>query len=219
MAERKSLLEKNALTTLEAVMEFLGLEPDDPEVLDITKNNLERLINSASSYLETMTGRKFARQDYVENHYGSGSQELCLNQYPIRAVEKILDVENQVILAPGSYSLSEMGDIGVVYRDSGWTDRGYIGGLANDVQARRRYLQVSYTAGYILPKDATEETPSDLPADLQMIVWQMIQQQWGLAQYGANGLSAFSISDISWTFDKNMSSQVQDVIEKYMSWS
>ena len=117
MAERKSLLEKNALTTLEAVMEFLGLEPDDPEVLDITKNNLERLINSASSYLEAMTGRKFARQDYVENHYGSGSQELCLNQYPIRAVEKILDVENQVILAPGSYSLSEMGEIGVVYRD------------------------------------------------------------------------------------------------------
>ena len=96
MAERKSLLAKDALTTLEAVMEFLGLEPDDPEVLDITKNNLERLINSASSYLETMTGRKFARQDYVENHYGSGSQELCLNQYPIRAVEKILDVENQV---------------------------------------------------------------------------------------------------------------------------
>ncbi len=219
MEERKSLLAKNALTTLEAMMEFLGLDPNDPEILDMTKNNLERLINSASSYIETMTGRKFGRQDYVENHYGSGSQELCLNQYPIRAVEKILDVENQVILAPESYSLSEMGEIGVVYRDSGWADRGYIGGLANDALARRRYLQVSYTAGYILPKDATEEQPSDLPFDLQMIVWQMIQQQWGLAQYGANGLAAFSISDVSWTFDKETSSQVQDVISKYMRWS
>ena len=52
-----------------------------------------------------------------------------------------------------------------------------------------------------------------------MIVWQMIQQQWGLAQYGANGLAAFSISDVSWTFDKETSSQVQDVISKYMRWS
>lgn len=218
MAERKSLLAANALTTLDEMMEFMGMNPEDGSIPEITKNNLERLINGASSYIETMTGRKFGRQDYRENHYGSGSQELCLKQYPIRRVEQIQDVENKVVIDPATYSLSEYGHIGVVYRDEGWAYRGYIGGLANDAVAGKRYLQVVYTAGYILPKDATEEEPSDLPYDLQFIVWQMVQQQWILANNGANGLSAFSISDVSWTFDKELNSQVQEVIGKYLRW-
>ena len=219
MAERKTLLAENALTTLKEMMEFMGMDPEDGSIPDLVKNNLERLINGASSYIETMTGRKFGRQDYVENHYGSGSQELCLNQYPIRKIDKIWDMENDIAIEPASYSLSEYGQIGVVYRDEGWAYRGYIGGLANDKVAGKRYLRAFYTAGYILPKDATEEEPSDLPYDLQYIVWQMVQQQWSLANNGANGLSAFSISDISWTFDKELSNQVQDIIGKYMRWA
>lgn len=219
MVERRSLLAANALTTLEEMMEFMGMDLESASIPDRVKNNLERLINGASSYIETMTGRKFGRQDYVENHYGSGSQELCLNQYPIRKVDKILDTENNIVVDPASYSLSEYGQIGVVYRDEGWAYRGYIGGLAGDKVAGKRYLQAAYTAGYILPKDAAEGESSDLPYDLQYIVWQMVQQQWSLANNGANGLSAFSISDISWTFDKELSSQVQEVISKYLRWT
>ena len=219
MPERKSLLAGNALTTLDEMMEFMGMDPDDETIPDRVRNNLERLINGASSYIETMTGRKFARQDYTENHYGSGSQELCLNQYLIRQIDQIMDIENETVIDPASYSLIEYGHIGVVYRDKGWAYRGYIGGLANDKVAGKRYLRVLYTAGYVLPKDATESEPSDLPYDLQHIVWQMVQQQWTLANNGANGLSAFSLSDISWTFDKELSSQVQDIIGKYMRWS
>ena len=74
---------------------------------------------------------------------------------------------------------------------------------------------MTYTAGYVLPKDATEEEPETLPYDLQMIVWQIVQQQWSLAKNGANGLAAFSISDVSWTFDKELGSQVQDIINSY----
>ena len=48
-----------------------------------------------------------------------------------------------------------------------------------------------------------------------MIIWQIVQQQWSLAENGANGLSAFSISDVSWTFDKELGSQVQDIINSY----
>ncbi len=219
MAERKSLLAENALTTLNDVMEFIGQAPADEEIPDQVKNNLDRLINAASSYIETMTGRKFALQNYVENCYGSGSQELCVCQYPIRSVNRITDRENHADIAPSSYSISEFGNIGVVYRDEGWAARGYASGLAGDIATRKRYLVVDYTAGYILPKDATEERPSDLPYDLQYIVWQMVQQQWNLANNGANGLSAFAISDVSWTFDKELSSQVQEVIGKYVRWS
>ena len=70
-----------------------------------------------------------------------------------------------------------------------------------------------------MPKDATEEHPADLPYDLQYIVWQMVQQQWNLANNGANGLAAFSISDVSWTFDHALSEQVQAVINQYMRWT
>lgn len=59
--ERKSLLADNAMTTLETMLDFLGITETD----DSTKNNIERLINAASSYIETMTNRKFALREYT----------------------------------------------------------------------------------------------------------------------------------------------------------
>ena len=82
----------------------------------------------------------------------------------------------------------------------------------------RKYLEVQYVAGYILPKDATEDHPATLPADLEAIVWYMIAQQWAIIENDAAGLSAFSISDVSWTFDKNISETWQSVISKYQRW-
>lgn len=84
--------------------------------------------------------------------------------------------------------------------------------------AVKRCLRVTYEAGYIMPKDATAENPSDLPYDLQYVVWRWCSAV-DLANNGANGLSAFSISDVSWTFDKELSTQVQNVINRYMRWT
>lgn len=219
MEKRKTLLADNAMTTLEDMMEFMGMDPKDAEIPDITKNTLERLINAASGYIERMTDRRFGRKDYVEDHHGSGWQELCLNQYPIVEVKSIIDTENRQVISPESYSFSDTGEIGVLYRDGGWADRAFLGGLANNKVSSKRYLRVTYTAGYILPKDGTEHTASDLPFDLQYAIWQMVQQQWNLSNDGANGLSAFTISDVSWTFDKELNSQVQNVIEQYRRWA
>lgn len=218
---KKTILEPlqgNALTTLCSVMEFIGMEPDDETIPRSVKNNLTRLTNAASAYIETMTSRKLGIAKYVEAHHASGSQELCLNQYPIVSVSSVKDVESRNEFAPESYSFSDTGHIGVLYRDVGWGVRGYRSGLANDYTVYNRYLQVTYTAGYILPQNATKSTPATLPYDLQFIVWQMVQQQWNLALNGANGLSGFSISDVSWTFDKELSTLVQDVISRYRRW-
>lgn len=59
------------------------------------------------------------------------------------------------------------------------------GGLAYDYIAPRKYLEVQYVAGYILPKDATEDHPATLPADLEAIVWYMIAQQWAIIENDA----------------------------------
>ena len=94
--ERKSLLADNAMTTLETMLDFLGITETD----DSTKNNIERLINAASSYIETMTNRKFALREYTETHFPTGYQELCLKQYPIREVMSVEDTSCLLYTSP-----------------------------------------------------------------------------------------------------------------------
>lgn len=194
-------LAKNALTTLEDAKTMLGIDPsDENEQRDAMLTNL---INYASAWIERMTGRKLGRQQYTQRYVASGTQELVLLQWPIINVEYVKDTADGSTIAPEEYDYTVDGEIGVLYKDNGWTFRGYVGGLAYDYQAPMRYLEVKYTAGYVLPKDATEDDPCTLPADLQGVVWGIVQQEFSIMQNGAQGLSAFSLSDVSWTFDKN----------------
>lgn len=207
-------LRDNALTTLERLKSFLCIPADeeDPE----RDEALTQLINAASAWLETKLGRKLGRQTYDERHVGTGTQRLVLEQYPIISIQYIRDIRTGEDIT--GYDFIEEGEIGVVYREDGWTYYGHIGGLSYDYVAPRRYLVVNYTAGYVLPKDATEDTPCTLPADLEALIENMIAQQWALLENDAAGLSAFSISDVSWTFDKNLSQTWQDVISLYKKW-
>ena len=52
-------LAANAMTTLEDTMERLGIPPEAADTA--VKNNIIRLINSASAWIETITGRKFGK--------------------------------------------------------------------------------------------------------------------------------------------------------------
>lgn len=177
---------------------------------------LVQLINAASAWLETQLGRKLGKSTYRQRYCGTGTQQLSLEQYPIVSVERITDTFTGETIT--DFDFNETGEIGVLFREDGWTYRGHIGGLAYDYIAPRKYLEVQYVAGYILPKDATEDHPATLPADLEAIVWYMIAQQWAIIENDAAGLSAFSISDVSWTFDKNISETWQSVISKYQRW-
>lgn len=207
-------LRENALTTLDALKTSLGIDPDEEDAQrDAT---LVQLINAASAWLETRLGRKLGKSTYRQRYCGTGTQQLSLEQYPIVSVERITDTFTGETIT--DFDFNETGEIGVLFREDGWIYRGHIGGLAYDYIAPRKYLEVQYVAGYILPKDATEDHPATLPADLEAIVWYMIAQQWAIIENDAAGLSAFSISDVSWTFDKNISETWQSVISKYQRW-
>ena len=78
MEERRKLLADNAMTTLEDLMEFMGMDPKDIGIPDSVKNNLERLINAASGYIERMTDRRFGRKEYIEGVDRSFRQSLTL---------------------------------------------------------------------------------------------------------------------------------------------
>ena len=207
-------LRGNALTTLEAVKVAIGIDltEEDPQ----RDAALVQLINAASAWLETKLGRKLGRNTYTENKVAPGTQRLTLEQYPLIEIASVTDTTSGEVIE--GYDFCDEGEIGIVFREDGWTYRGHMGGLAYDFIAPRRYLRVVYTAGYVLPKDATADDPATLPADLEAIIWNMVAQQWAIAENDAAGLSAFSISDVSWTFDKNISQTWQDVISRYRRW-
>ena len=224
------MLAENALTTLDrmklmlgltnkdAALEklklMLGLSPDGeipPEQLDQmltlagaedeqTDLIIELLINRASAWIERMTGRHLGKQSYRQWYDADGSQELVLLEYPIVSIESIK--EDGVLVSPSRYDFGQTGHIGVVYRDEGWLKAGWRRGLAYDIVAPKRVIEVCYTAGYVLPKDATDDDPQTLPADLEGLLWDMVSQAYTSLQNGSQGLSSFSISDVSWDFDK-----------------
>ena len=206
-------LAQNALTTLETTKIMLGIAEDD---IDPQRDAvITNLINSVSSWLERMTGRNLGKQTYIQEYVASGAQELVLLQWPILEVDYVIDKQAGVQIPAEQYDFNVTGNIGVLYKDNGWPLRAHRGGLANDIIAPMRCLEVKYTAGYVLPKDATEDDPCTLPADLQGVVWGAIMQEFSIMQNGAQGLLAFSISDVSWTFDKNPRQGWLDTIGYY----
>lgn len=209
-------LAPNAMTTLETMLEMLGIDPDAAGVA--VQNNVIRLINAASSWVETIVGRKLGRMVHIQQCAASGSQELVLQQWPIQSVEYIKDTASGHAIPSGDYDITTSGRIGVIYKDNGWAFRGYTGGLSNDYVAAQRYLEVKYIAGYILPKDGTDDEPAGLPADLEGVVWGIVQQEFSIIRNGAQGLKAFSLSDVSWTFDKEPRQSWTETINRYVRW-
>ena len=110
-------LADNAMTTLEDTMERLGIPAEAADTA--VKNNIIRLINSASAWIETMTGRKFGKATYTHRYVAPGAQELVLTQYPIRSVEYVKDTDTGQNIDPDSYDFTMTGDVGVLYRDAG----------------------------------------------------------------------------------------------------
>jgi hypothetical protein len=195
-----AILAPNALTTLETMKTMLGISPDD--VNDQRDTIIINLINYVSAWIERMTGRNFGKQVYTQEYVASGRQELVLLQWPIISVAYVKDTRSGFTIPPEEYDFNVTGKIGVLYKDDGWPLRGYRGGLTADITVLMRCLEVQFTAGYVLPKDATDDDPCTLPYDIQGVVWGAIMQEFSIMQNGAQGLSAFSISDVSWTFDK-----------------
>jgi len=192
-------LADNAMTTLADLKVMLGLDPADENPL--RDSMLTHIINYVSAWIERQTGRTFKRQTYTHKFRAAGVQELVLPQWPIIRVHSIKAPGGEIIPAD-SYDFSQTGKIGVIWCDQGWPLDGYRGGLAFNMVALKREITVKYVAGYVLPKDATKRDPATLPYDLMGVAWQIMSQEYTMQSNGAQGLAAFSIADVTWTFDK-----------------
>ena len=204
------MLANNALTTLNRMKLMLDL---DDETDERTCTLVELLINKASSWVEQQVGRPLGKNTYRELYEADGQQELVTLKYPIVSVDYVKEAGR--IVPPELYDYGQTANIGVIYRDDGWLRAGYRRGLANDIIETKRNIEVCYTAGYVLPKDATDEEPQTLPADLEGLVWDMVSQAYANMQNGSQGLKSFSISDVSWTFDKSTPAAWLQIVNLY----
>ena len=204
------MLANNALTTLDRMKQILGLSDIADERTDTI---VTLLINRASSWIERQTGRHLGKQSYHQWYDADGQQELVTMEYPIIKVEYIK--EEGKLVDPTRYDYAQTADVGVIYRDEGWLKAGYRKGLAHDIVAPKRAIEVSYTAGYVLPKDATEDDPQTLPADLEGLLWDIVSQTYTSQQNGSRGLSSFSVSDVTWVFDKTEHPEWSQLINLY----
>lgn len=204
------MLANNALTTLDRMKLMLSL---DDETDERTCTLVELLINKASSWVEQQVGRPLGKNTYREFYEADGQQELVTLKYPIISVDYVKEAGR--LVPPELYDYGQTANIGVIYRDDGWLRAGYRRGLANDIIETKRNIEVCYTAGYVLPKDATDEEPQTLPADLEGLVWDMVSQAYANMQNGSQGLKSFSISDVSWTFDKSTPAAWLQIVNLY----
>lgn len=222
------MLAANALTTLERMKLLLtpntssGVQTDTEPDSEVGQDDgwserenmiVELLINRASAMIEAQVGHHLAKNSYHQWYEANGFQELVTLEWPIISVERIL--EQDQVVDPSLYDYGQTGHLGIIYRDDGWLKAGYRQGLAYDMVALKRAIEIYYTAGYVLPKDATEEELQTLPADLEGLVWDMVAQAWANLNNGSQGLTSFSISDVSWHFDKQTNPDWLRIINLY----
>lgn len=181
-------LKPNALTTVENVISVIKTYPFLPEGLDFTDadviTEIERLINQWSSTIQTFIRRDVGASTRIEFVSGSTYPYLVLNHYPIREITSIeqIDGVGNVVATLDIESLMKMvssDDLakGMLYLEPNFAQRySSVGIITSNRQNALRGYKVTYEAGYILPKDATEEVPSDIPSDLENLVIDLVKE-------------------------------------------
>lgn len=184
--------------------------------LDYTESfAIEQEINSMSDYLERYCGRKLKSQTYTDEPYsGTGRQLLLLRQWPVTALTAV-KVSGTLINPPTDYSMSdEDAKRGQIFAPNGWSYDGALVGLVGEPIAPYRPYLITYTAGYILPKDATPDNPQTLPGDLQQACIELISAK--LSVVGSENVKSDHLGDASKSyFEDDLPPAIKAVFDRY----
>ncbi|WP_051459438.1 head-tail connector protein [Paenibacillus zanthoxyli] len=154
------------LTTVERARTMLRADPADDDILNL-------LIPAASAAIETHCNRSFGRLEYTETVKPEQREYVLLRNYPI---ESVVSINGDTSLE--DYTIEK--DRGMIIKP-GWSST--------------KPVSVVYTAGYILPVDATNDVPATLPADIEYGCILMIQQM-----QREPGVIAERVGDLSVTY-------------------
>lgn len=112
--------------------------------LAISEPEKEALITTASEIIEGYCNTSFGKTERTLKLKPGGEKYLSVNFWNIKSVQVFSDDEEIT-------DFTVLADRGMLFRADGWPE-------AEDYS-----LKITLTAGYILPKDGTAETPRDLP--------------------------------------------------------
>jgi hypothetical protein len=170
-------LASNALTTFSAVKGLVS------NVQDTDQAAVERLINIYSQTIESYCNRRFAKTVATNERYARPvTRQLVLKRRPLISIEAI-SVGTSTLEATNYYI--EDADAGVVRlkTEPGSVNLLAVGSAALDTVPGSGELDVlvSYTAGYVLPKDEAAGPPAvvrTLPYDLEDVAIQCVASAW-----------------------------------------
>lgn len=183
------MLKDNALTTVDAVVGAIKMNPhvnatitwNDTDVID----QIERLINMYSADVESFTKRSFGIQTFIEYHTGTNQPYLVLGNSPIRSLESVelIGYNGEIT---GTLDVEKMWNelsyrdknAGMLYFEPHFVSRFSYFGIRPETFASLRSVRVVYTAGYILPKDATDDVDSDLPSEIEGVVIEIAKEKF-----------------------------------------
>lgn len=182
-------LNKNAILTLEQLKAELRSSPFVPDKLDLDDEDVEahliQQINIASAQVESIIGRELALQEYTEKVSTSANPVLNLDNFPIKEVKELHIINGYEI---SEYKLDSSMikkfnskrdlDRGSIYMEPIMLPRQLRVGIGRHPFQTLRNLAVTYDAGYVMPGDATEDNPSDLPADIVGVVMSAVTRDF-----------------------------------------
>jgi hypothetical protein len=170
-------LAENALTTLEAVKEYLKI----PIGTTVDDTKLEDLINSCSTAIENYCGRKFKEQSFDEECDGTGTKYILLEQYPVKSINTVS--VDDIILDSSEYKFKK--NNGVLIRNNTVWPRGdintnvsYIAGLSEipaDLELACRHFVMSFFKADVASFSTTFSEgfvfrPEAMPAQVKALV-------------------------------------------------
>lgn len=177
----------NALTTIAAYKTYMEIPEDDTD----QDAAIEMEINAVSDWIEGETDRKFAITEYVQHFTSNVRKIVLLDQYPVLTATVR----------------------GVSGESTEWTMDKAKGILVANTAWHGIAYTVEYTAGFVLPKDATEETPRTLPTDLEISCIEIVAMR--LEKRSSNHLAVEVTGPLRDEFLPNLPYHLQSVIDRY----
>jgi hypothetical protein len=165
-------LAANALTTVARLARELQITaPASGDALA----QMEDLISEVSAAVESYCGRRFAKATLTEAVPSYDTAILLLSRSPLLEVSQV--TRDGALVPQAEWATTPEPDdaaAGLLRNlTSSWLWSSDFASSAaperHPGQERRRYT-VTYTAGYVLPKDATNDSPRTLPYDLERAV-------------------------------------------------
>lgn len=182
-------LNSNALTTVERVAAVIktypflapGISFDDVDVID----EVSRIINGWSEYIQTEIQAQLGLKTYTDFYKGTNHPSLVLKHYPVKEIVSVEQVDGKGNVT-ASVDVEEMMQFiseddlrkGILYLEPNFIQRFSLIGIVPEKFNSLRSYKIVYKAGYVLPKDATEEVPSDLPADLENLLIDLVKTEF-----------------------------------------